>query len=279
MFRHILGLAVLGGALLASSQSFAQGACTRAELQAATDSYIAAQEKGDPSLMALAAPVAYSEQRKPADIKTGVLSTPQTIDFHHSLLDVDTCQTFTEVIITDPKHPYVLGTRLKVDGGKVSEIETLVTDEGDWLFSPTHTLKWQRVEDWGVLPPAERSDRATLIAAANAYFDLFMDKSVKVPWGTPCDRLEGGLYTGNGGPNDSCNVGVPSGVKLVDRRFIVDPDIGAVVGLISFGAANGLPDSHLFRVVNGKIRYVHTITVCSTPNCGFPIPAQLKEAP
>jgi len=276
MLRPLLGSLLLCGSLLVAAPSLAQGACTRAGLQSAVDSYIAAQAKGDPSLMPLASPVKYSEQRKDTDIKTGVLASPQAIDFHRSLLDTDTCQTFTEVVITDPKHPYVLGTRLKVDGGKVSEIETLVTDEGDWLFSAKHNLEWQRVEDWGVIPPAERADRASLIAAANSYFDLFMDKTVKVPWNTPCARLEGGLYTGKGVPDDSCDVGVPSGVALVNRRFVVDRDIGAAVGLLSFGSADGLPDTHLFRVENGKIRYVHTITVCATPNCGFPVNAELK---
>jgi hypothetical protein len=33
---------------------------------------------------------------------------------------------------------------------------------------------------------------------------------------------------------------------------------------------NDQPDSHLFRLEGGKIRYVHTLTVCTLPNCGFP---------
>ena len=82
-----------------------------------------------------------------------------------------------------------------------------------------------------------------------------------VPWGTPCARTEGGMHT-NG---DSCQVGVPSGVNIANRRFVVDETIGSVVAFCTFGAGNaaggsGAPDSHLFRIDNGKLRYVHTIT-------------------
>ena len=64
---------------------------------------------------------------------------------------------------------------------------------------------------------------------------------------------------------DSCDVGVPSGVNIANRRFGVDPIIGAVVAFCTFGAGNanggsGAPDAHLFRVENGKLRYVHTVT-------------------
>ena len=46
---------------------------------------------------------------------------------------------------------------------------------------------------------------------------------------------------------------------------MVDATIGAVVAFCTFGAGNatggsGAPDTHLFRVENGKLRYVHTLT-------------------
>ena len=72
-----------------------------------------------------------------------------------------------------------------------------------------------------------------------------------VPWGYPCKRTEGGLRTGKGVPEDSCQVGVPSGVNIVARRFLVDETIGAVVAFCTFGVG-GLPDTHLFRVEHGQ---------------------------
>ena len=49
------------------------------------------------------------------------------------------------------------------------------------------------------------------------------------------------------------------GVNIVARRFIVDETMGSVVAFCTFGVG-GIPDSHLFRVEKGKLRYVHTLT-------------------
>ena len=276
MNRSVAILAALSCVMLTPVESRAQSNCTRADLQSAVDSYLAAQGKGTPSAMRLATAVKYSENMQDAPIDKGVLRTPLKIDFHRSLLDTDACETFTEVIVTDANHPYVLGVRLKLAAGRISEVETLVTDKDDWLFNADNYLKYSRGENWGVISAASRDTRATLIAAANAYEDIFFDNSVKVPWGTPCNRLEGGLRTGKGTPEDTCNSGVPSGMKITNRRFVVDPDIGAVVVFSRF-SNNELPDSHLFRLENGKIRYVHTMTVCTIPGCGFQRPAQPQK--
>ena len=92
----------------------------------------------------------------------------------------------------------------------------------------------------------ERDTRETLVGAANAYLDAFLEKKLDlVPWGEPCNRTEGGIRTGKEAPDDSCTVGVPAGVNIVGRRFIVDESIGAVVAFCNFGVG-GLPDSHLF---------------------------------
>jgi hypothetical protein len=271
----VAGLIPAAAFLLAPDMAFAQGTCTRDGLKAVTAAYINAQKTGTPASLPLAGSVKYIENQQPAVLSGGILSTPQKIDFHRSLFDTEVCETFTEVVITDPAHPYVLGTRLKVADGKVSEIETIVTDADDWLFKASVTLKYASAENWGEIPAVDRSSRATLVAAANAYFNLFFDPKTVVPWGKPCARLEGGIYTGKGRPDDTCNIGVPSGVPIVNRRFIVDEEVGGVVGVVTFGK-NELPDSHMFRVEKDRIRYVHTITACKTFNCGFPTPAQLK---
>jgi hypothetical protein len=40
---------------------------------------------------------------------------------------------------------------------------------------------------------------------------------------------------------------------------VADTELNACVGVTKFASAS--PDSHMFRLVDGKIRYVHTITV------------------
>ena len=260
MSRILCKWMVLSAALLAPAASFAQVACTRDGLQAATNLYIVAQSKGDPSGMPLPNGLAYIENMQVVDIKSGVIQKPLKIDFHRSLIDPTTCQTFTEMIVTDKSHPYVIGTRLRINHDKIAEIESLVTQDGDWLFNVDNYYKWSPAEDWGVIPAGQRDSRETLVAAANAYLDAFLEKKLDlVPWGYPCNRTEGGIRTGKGAPDDSCTVGVPAGVNIVARRFVVDETIGAVVAFCTFGVG-GLPDTHLFRLEKGKLRYVHTLT-------------------
>src|SRR6185503_5996812 len=117
MNRTVIKWIVLSGALLAPAAAFAQVSCTREGLKAATDLYIAAQSKGDPSGMPLAQGLGYVENFKAMNINEGLIKTAMKIDHHRSLLDTSTCQTFTEVIVADKANPYVLGTRLRVNHG------------------------------------------------------------------------------------------------------------------------------------------------------------------
>jgi hypothetical protein len=257
---------VLTMALLVPTAGFAQISCSREGLQRAVDLYIAAQTKGDTSGMPLAMGLGYMENVAPFDISKGLIKTPMKIDHHRSLLDTATCQTFTEVIVTDKEHPYVFDTRLRVNHDKIAEIEIIWETTGYWLFNADAYLQYSSTEKWDNIPANKRDTRDALVAAANAYLDAFLEqKKDLVPWGYPCNRTEGGMHTGRGNADDSCDVGVPSGVNIANRRFVVDPTIGAVVAFCTFGAGNanggsGAPDAHLFRVENGKLRYVHTVT-------------------
>ena len=265
---------VLTGMLLAPRTGSAQISCTREGLQRAVDLYIAAQTKGDTSGLPLPMGAGYMENAANADINQGVIKKAMKIDHHRSLIDPSTCQTFTEAIVTDKANPYVLGTRMRVNRDKIAEIEILWTTTGYWLFNADSYLQWSSSEKWGTIPANQRDTRDTLVAAANAYLDAFLEgKKDLVPWGYPCQRTEGGMHTGKGVPEDSCDVGVPSGVNIANRRFIVDPTIGSVVVFCTFGAGNanggsGSPDTHLFRVENGKLRYVHTLTHLLQGNFG-----------
>jgi hypothetical protein len=266
MNRFTMRWILLAGALLTPAVSHAQVSCTREGLKAAADLYIAAQTKGDLSGLPLAKGLGYVENFKPMNIEDGLIKKALKIDHARSLLDTATCQTFTEVIVTDKAEPYALGTRLRVNHGLIAEIEILWTTTGYWLFNADNYLKYSTSEDWDTIPAAQRDTRATLVSAANAYLDAFLEGKVDlVPWGYPCNRTEGGAHTGKGVPEDTCQVGVPSGVNIANRHFVVDETIGAVVAFCTFGAGgpnggSGAPDTHLFRVENGKLRYVHTLT-------------------
>ncbi|KAK3388325.1 hypothetical protein B0T20DRAFT_103864 [Sordaria brevicollis] len=238
--------------------------CDRDFLKTQTAAYIAAQKAGTPSLLlgtnSSSASITYTQNFKSTSLTTGILSTPLRIDHSRSTYDTTQCATYTELVTTEPNKQHVIGTQLRFSPSSLSltKIETLVTSKGDWLFDPSSTLKYSQQESssglWDEIPLAKRDTRAVIQAAGDAYLDIFNDKNVKVPWGNPCARLEGGMYI-----QPNCNVGVPSGIKNVNRRYVVDEVLGAVD--VFFDFAGGQPDSHEFRVEGGRLRLVHTMTV------------------
>jgi hypothetical protein len=271
----ILAAAVAAGAMLLSAGAASAQGCDRQDMQDTVDDYIDAQQAADPIKMHMNLWVDYNEQMQNATMSTGIMSKGLKIDFHRALLDTLSCSVFVEEVVTDPAHPYVIGSIVNARGGNVGGMQVVWTDKANgWLFNPANTRKYSEAENWAPIPAADRDSRQVLQAAADAYLNLFNDKTAKVPWGTPCARLEGGAYTskaqpGSLNPDDSCNVGVPSGVPIVDRTYVIDPDLGAVAVLSHFGKDQE-PDFHTFRVEKGKIKYVHTITACvKVANCGI----------
>jgi len=280
MNRLIVSIVALCGGVLAQVPANAQQGpppqqaqprptCTRASLQSAVDSYLAAQKAGDRTKMVFADKVKYLENMSEVAPEKGMWNTALPIAFSRSFLDKDRCRTFSEVIVTGGGHPYVIGTRLSVDNGKITGIDSLVSDKGDWLFNATAYLKYSSKEDWTPPKTGGHESMQELINAANSYLDQFSDKLVKTPWGRPCARLEGGAYTNRSGdPNSTCEVGIPPGVLyIVNRDYVVDEEEGVINVFCRFGnSTSGMPDSHTFRLVNGKLANVHTISINLNPD-------------
>jgi hypothetical protein len=242
--------------------------CTRATLQAAVDSYLDAQRTGNPRKLSLSGNVRVLQDMAPIEASQGLWNKPLVIAATSSVLDPVRCKTFTEIVVTEGT-PYIIGTRLYVDEGRITRIDSLVTTKGDWLFNANNYAHVMKSEDWGVLPVAQRTRAQDMINGANAYLDAFADKHLDQPWGSPCERLEGGAYTNvKADPNSTCKVGIPNGVLyIVNRDYVVDEEKGVVQVFCRFGnSTNGMPDSHMFRYVNGKYRYVHTISVSAAKN-------------
>ncbi len=247
--------------------------CTRDSLQLAVDSYLAAQRTGDPSKMALAEKPTYLQNMSPIAADKGLWNTALPIAFSRSFLDEVRCKTFSEVIVTRAHPQYVIGTRLYVDRGRITRIDSLVSRKGDWLFNANSYLEYSSREDWSAPKIQERSSMQELINAANSYLDLFSDKFVQTPWGRPCARLEGGAYTNRkGDPYATCEVGIPAGVLyIVNRDYVVDVKQGVINVFCRFGnSTSGMPDSHTFRVIGGRLREVHTISINLNPNRPVP---------
>ncbi|KUJ13430.1 uncharacterized protein LY89DRAFT_754174 [Mollisia scopiformis] len=251
--------------------------CSREMLKNATDAYISAQSSGHSTAMAtsLSPNISYTENEKPVDIKTGVLTRSLKIDLNRTIHDTIACGTWTELIVTDPTHPYVIQTRMLFNDSKITTMESIVTQKGDWAFNATGYLYWDSMEKWDPIPAEKRDTRAVIQAAGDAYFDRFDNINVTVPFGTPCARLEGGAYTGaNNLTANTCYLGLPSTTKVTNRRYIVDETMGVVSMFLGFPGLDRsqgmapMPDGHTFRVEGGKIKYIHTVSSCVQAGCG-----------
>ena len=266
---------VLAGAAFATS---ARAECSREMLHKIADTYVTAQKQGKASLLPLTKGAAYAENDKPMDVGKGVLSGPLKVDFTRSFHDTTQCIAFTELVAATDPHPYVILTRMEATPkGKVSKIESVVTDAGDWMFGASDYLAVTRSQDWSEIPRDRRDSRAVIQAAADAYLDNWGDPTLPVPHGTPCARLEGRIDTGSKNPEgNTCNMGAfPQKLKVTHRRYVIDENYGAVIVFHNFPWLDagiptdpGTPSGQMFRVEGGKNRYIHELTVCTTPGCG-----------
>jgi hypothetical protein len=228
--------------------------CTRDFLKNITDAYVTAQSSGQPTSLAT-----LTANLNPVNLTKGVLSQPMKIDHNRSIFDTTACSTFTELIVTNPAKPYVIGTRMDLTNSKITKIESIVTTTSDWAFNTTGYAYYNSLGTWDSIPEAKRDSRAVIEAAGDAYFDRFDNASVIVPWGAPCDRLGGGaLMTGTLSGNN-CTMVFPEDVKVTNRRYVVDEVMGCVdifEGFPGLDRSQGqapMPDSHLFRVEGGRL--------------------------
>jgi len=85
-------------------------------------------------------------------------------------------------------------------------------------------------------------------------------------------------YTGNGSLTDSYNVGIPSAPSPpnTNRRYVVDEVSGSANVLCTFQTMPNATDSHEVRLVGGKLRCIHTITVIRP---GHASPVRIRRVP
>lgn len=237
--------------------------CTREGLLAAASTYIEAQTSGKlDGLNLVANNFTYQENNKVADIKKGVLSQALKVDLDRISADTTACASYTMLISSSGSKPYVIGTQIRHNGNDTSTIamiDTIAATTGDLFFNAAQTLSYIKQEDWAT-PAAKPESRDVLKKAVDAYLDMWTDKNAadSIPWGSPCERVEGSMLT------KPCNGALPRGGSAKPnsmRRYVIDEVMGSVDALCAFDSLGDMPDSHEIRLVGGKVKYVHTITV------------------
>lgn len=251
-------------ALAATSLTLTSAACTREGLLAAADSYIAAQTSGKTSDLKLAASnFTYKENNKVADFAKGLINTPLKIDLNRSTADTVACASYTMWISTTGSKPYVVSTQIRHNGDDTSTItliDSIVASTGALFFNAKETLGYIQKENWTTIEEGKRPSRELLKKYGDGYLDMWTDAKAadSMSWGTDCERVEGSRLT------RPCGASLPHGGSKTpngNRRYVIDETVGSVDVLCSFDSLGNYADSHEIRVVDGKVKYVHTVTI------------------
>jgi len=181
--------------------------------------------------------------------------------------------------------PILFASRLKVENGKVTEIETIIARERDFAFNPKGVLD-TKDQDWDtILPPEKRIPRKVLADAANNYFALFAEgATVSVPFAEVCDRWENGFLT-TGMDHDCSPVTfrkrIGASMHHGPRRVWVDTEKGISIAFMAFGGGataneenptgSGLVDCHMFRMRDGEVDLIHAIVGPRAASMGWPL--------
>jgi hypothetical protein len=181
--------------------------------------------------------------------------------------------------------PILFSARLKVEKGKITEIETIVARERDFAFNAKGVLD-TKDQDWdAILPPEKRAPRQALADAANHYFALFAEGStVSVPFAKVCDRWENGVQT-TAADHDCSPVtfrkAIGMSINHGPRRVWVDTEKGISIAFMAFGGGasasqenstgSGLVDCHMFRIRDGKVDLIQSIVGPNATSMGWPL--------
>ena len=181
--------------------------------------------------------------------------------------------------------PILFAARLKIEKGKITEIETIVARERDFAFNAKGVLA-TKDQDWEtIIPPGKRESRQALADAANNYFALFSEGStVSVPFAKVCDRWENGVQT-TATDHDCSPVtfrkAIGMSINHGPRRVWVDTEKGISIGFMAFGGGasaneqnptgSGLVDCHMFRMRDGQVDLIMSIVGPSAASMGWPL--------
>ncbi len=245
------------------------GACTREVLAAAVDSFYKALTAHDPKLINASPSIKLTQDGKSIMLGEGLMKTAGMVKFKRSALDTVQCETVTESVVANSGSDFVVGVRLKVSAGQISEVESILVGPDGWFPNPGAVVS-SASDNWeNILPDAERMTRDKIKKdIVDGYFiDLFAGdiEVAEYPFATECKRAENGFSPG------ACNFGIPTLGAMMPLHYVVDIEAGIGVGFVLFGGrASGMLDFHMFRVKSGKVYGVRAVVGPSVMGRGWP---------
>jgi hypothetical protein len=203
-------------------------------------------------------------------------------------------------VIDGAERPGLLTLRMKVDGQRISEIESVYVGIGQTGFGSVDNLVTVDPVWNAVLPPAQRRQRAEMVDIANRYFET-LEKNIvdHVPFTSDCLRVENGVVTaGRAGAPGLAGLGCRENVnhpmwnyitQIAPRRhLVVDEERGLVSGMYMFRHGGTEPTytlpngevvkhsepmlrrqavviSELFKIEDGRIRRIEAVMAGGLP--------------
>lgn len=282
-----------------SVNSHNAAASTREQLYAAVDSYLDALAKKDPSRLALADHVVFTENNVQLAIGDGLWNTVTAVRGSYDLkcADPQAGQASWFGIIEESGEAAVMGLRIALSGGRISEIETIICRPHELgPFPQIDDARQPRALMLADIPADQRTPRERMIALADGYFDTLQlnDGELFTHFTDDCDRIENGLQTTNVqidgypiaamGTADQFRLGqYVYDDRLRDRRYpLVDEEKGIVMAAGFIDHSGKLTDItwtdgsrhrsiftfphsfvllELFKIVGGKIAGVEAVFV------------------
>ncbi len=220
------------------------------------DRYLAALPRHDPSLVPLAKNVKLVENTEATPVGKGLWETATggPTDFKICAADVDEQQIGCLAVIETQKKPTIVSVRLKIEGGRITEIDHMVVPPGDAPLHPNMSKVRSALLERQ--PKLERVPREKMREIANSYYEaIVQDNGTVAPFADECERRENGGISANDRTqtpaeaakddfsvfrkmscSDQLTTGVMSYITDINRRrvFAVDEEKGLVFAYSMF---------------------------------------------
>lgn len=170
----------------------------RASLIDLMDQYLTALGENDPSGLPFAREVKMVENTEPVPIGEGLWETATggPTDFRIYVADPVAGQIGFLGVIEEDNRPAILGARLKVAEGEITEIDHLVVhSRRDSLHPNMSEVREDLLEP---VDPSGRVSREQMLEIANSYYEaIVQDNGDLAPFADECQRRENGVVTAN----------------------------------------------------------------------------------
>jgi hypothetical protein len=251
-----------------------EAAYDRAYLKKFTDLYFNALKKNDPSALPVSDNLIYTENLADIKLGKGLWKAKLEEKFRMEIFDPETSGAAVEAVFKEDEQWIMFFLRLKIRDNNITEIETLVTREGEAIVWNPGNLTELSPNFTRSIRPAERDSRYALMAVADGYWRAMETEGtadyVKPAILPDTERYENGLHTTNepfpemlsipadkrppdmpvfpppvypfkdNGPRTALqdfDHGVWRGTRVYDRRYpVVDEERGIVLSIARFGS-------------------------------------------